>query len=395
MVTRDVTIPLISFNPSGGVRMIAALANGLAEEGFHVSFIAPSFASTPPVSLDQRVEVRVIQSGSHPLGRFLYMLKLLGAAGKGRSLMIATGYKTPVIAYTAKLLRGRKAKMLYIIQNDELRSHIRYGPSHPALKPMLYLLAKAGFLLPAYRIATSTFVARRVGRNRIHRIIPPGISPRFLQHTKAHEDPGEASIKMEGGPVVGVHARPDRVKGLSFGIEAFSILLEERVPAQFVVYDRDYSAPSLPRGILRFSEVVSEASPYPIEETYARPSIADFYRLCDVFVFPSLVEGFGLPPLEAMACGAAVVLSDSGGVREYARDQQNCLLVPPGDALALKEAIRRLLEDADLRRELISGGRDTCRQFSEGAFVRQCTEVIKMLAEGRIHGKSEPSPFPK
>ena len=59
--------------------------------------------------------------------------------------------------------------------------------------------------------------------------------------------------------------------------------------------------------------------------------IADILRQSDIYVFTSLWEGFGLPPLEAMACGCAVVSSDAKGINEYAKDEKNALIYPPAN----------------------------------------------------------------
>ncbi|NUN97501.1 MAG: glycosyltransferase family 4 protein, partial [Candidatus Omnitrophica bacterium] len=72
----------------------------------------------------------------------------------------------------------------------------------------------------------------------------------------------------------------------------------------------------------------------------------------------------GLPPLEAMACGTPVVLTDSVGVREYAMHEGNCLMVPPGDPSALASAIRRALEDRALRERLAENGLATVPRFT-------------------------------
>jgi glycosyltransferase involved in cell wall biosynthesis len=95
-----------------------------------------------------------------------------------------------------------------------------------------------------------------------------------------------------------------------------------------------------------------------------QPELAYLYGSCDVFVSTSWREGFGLPPLEAMACGAPVVLTDSGGVREFARDGENCLLLPPRKPEALAEAIECILGNRDLAEKLRRNGPLTAARFS-------------------------------
>ena len=91
-------------------------------------------------------------------------------------------------------------------------------------------------------------------------------------------------------------------------------------------------------------------------------TLAGFYRLARVFVFPSLYEGFGLPPLEAMACGTPVVTSNVSSLPEVAGNA--ALLVDPYDRLSIAEAICRAVSDEPLRLELSRRGLARAREFS-------------------------------
>jgi glycosyltransferase involved in cell wall biosynthesis len=87
-----------------------------------------------------------------------------------------------------------------------------------------------------------------------------------------------------------------------------------------------------------------------------------WYAAARVFVFPSLYEGFGMPPLEAMACGTPVVTSNSTSLPEVVSDAG--LMVPPTDASALAAALLRVLRDDELHAELRARGLQRARQFS-------------------------------
>jgi glycosyltransferase involved in cell wall biosynthesis len=91
-------------------------------------------------------------------------------------------------------------------------------------------------------------------------------------------------------------------------------------------------------------------------------TLAVMYRLAGVFVFPSLYEGFGLPPLEAMASGTPVVTSNVSSLPEVAGDA--AVLVDPHDPHAIADGMHRVLTDERLRRELRKKGLDRARQFS-------------------------------
>jgi len=86
------------------------------------------------------------------------------------------------------------------------------------------------------------------------------------------------------------------------------------------------------------------------------------YNLADLFVFPSLYEGFGLPPLEALACGKPLVASNASSLPEVVGEAG--LMVEATDAEALAEAMKRVLEDNALREGMIAKGLEQARQFT-------------------------------
>lgn len=87
-----------------------------------------------------------------------------------------------------------------------------------------------------------------------------------------------------------------------------------------------------------------------------------FYNLARALVFPSRFEGFGLPPLEAMACGTPVITSNGGAIPEVVGDA--ALMVAPADTDALAQAMRSIVGDAALREQLIKKGLERARKFS-------------------------------
>lgn len=111
-------------------------------------------------------------------------------------------------------------------------------------------------------------------------------------------------------------------------------------------------------------------------------NLAELYRGALGFVFPSLYEGFGLPPLEAMACGVPVLASNACAIPEVLGDAG--LLVNPTDTEAIADGIRRLVRDSTLRHELRHRGLIRARQFSWDETARRTWDVLEMACAGGL-----------
>jgi glycosyltransferase involved in cell wall biosynthesis len=109
-------------------------------------------------------------------------------------------------------------------------------------------------------------------------------------------------------------------------------------------------------------------------------TLSAFYHLADAFIFPSLYEGFGLPPLEAMACGTPVVTSNVSSLPEIAGGA--ALLVDPYDVDAIAAGICQAVMDQPVRQDLIARGRERARSFSWEQSVRHIHQIYMEVAAG-------------
>jgi glycosyltransferase-like protein len=109
--------------------------------------------------------------------------------------------------------------------------------------------------------------------------------------------------------------------------------------------------------------------------------VPHWYAAADVLAFPSVKEGFGLAVLEAMAAGLPVVTSDLPVFREYLVDGRDALLVEPADVVGMAAALVLTLDDADLRRALVTAGSAVAARFtwqeSARAHLRIYTEMAR------------------
>ena len=107
------------------------------------------------------------------------------------------------------------------------------------------------------------------------------------------------------------------------------------------------------------------------------------YQAADLFVFPSLYEGFGLPILEAMACGTPVACSRISSMPEVAGDA--AVLFDPDEKDSIASAIRSIITGTDLRKDLAARGLERSKQFSWAKTAAQTLEVIRSVAQ-RLSG---------
>ena len=102
-----------------------------------------------------------------------------------------------------------------------------------------------------------------------------------------------------------------------------------------------------------------EALPYDeFHENLPQARLAWLYSRCPIYLCPSWDEGLGMPPMEAMACGAALVTFDNGGCRDYAVDGETALVAPRRDVAALSACLERIVEDRALRGRIAAKGQD-------------------------------------
>ncbi len=196
----------------------------------------------------------------------------------------------------------------------------------------------------------------RLDESRI-RVIPEGVDNRF----RPVEDP---KLRLTARAKYGL---PERFilfvgtieprKNLVTLLEAYRQLRSEGRPEKLVVVGR--------KGWLH-GATFSRMRELGLEGEVVFPGyVADedlpsLYSAASAFVFPSLYEGFGLPPLEAMACGTPVVCSNTSSLPEVCGD--GAILVPPKDVSSLTVALRRVLDDAEVRCQLRARGlRQTAR----------------------------------
>ncbi len=207
-------------------------------------------------------------------------------------------------------------------------------------------------------------------------VLPPIVSPIFVAHGDACADERVARSRGVDGAYVLAVASLEPRKNIGRVLEAWTLLPEElRQTHQLVVVAADEWLQAKVRRRLdamsRTRSVVSVGHLPAVE-------LAALYRRARVFVFPSLAEGFGLPVVEAMACGAPVVTSNRSSLPEVAGDA--AVLVDPEDPDEIAAVVREVLEDQGLRRGLRDRGFERARLYESSAILPRLLAIYQRAA---------------
>ena len=166
-------------------------------------------------------------------------------------------------------------------------------------------------------------------------------------------------------------------KGLATLSKAFQILSEsvkDKISKIFIISHEDLSEFEFPLNTV----IVKPTSDIDISMVYNKSLI---------FISTSWWEGFGLPGLEAMACGCAVITSDSGGCREYAIDRENCLYFTPKNDVELSERIETLVTNHNLMKTLSEKGMESAKKFS---WKNSALQLKRIIENERITSEARP-----
>ena len=166
-------------------------------------------------------------------------------------------------------------------------------------------------------------------------------------------------VEREPGLILCVANSEDRNKGTRYLIEALHLLEDDRRDYRLALVDHDRSRLKLaPRLVRRYGL----SSRVHFTGRLSTEQLVRLYNRATLLVAPSLYEGFGLPAAEAMACGTPVIATTGGAFPEVIEHGETGWLVPAGDSRALADAVRLLMDDADLRERLGRAGQRSVRE---------------------------------
>jgi len=339
-----ITLPAYYNFPIGGYHVHYQYANLLSRKGHDVTLVFPRTLSAPN-NLETRLKTGLwaikLRTRNRPLIKTFPIdraVKVVLASNLGAEalpnadILIATAWQTAEALEGAPPRCGRK---FYIVYDYE---HLM--TARETVRARIERTYRGSFEI----IATSKIVEETVRSCG-------GESTALIQcgldfSTFGMDRPPEERSPMQ----IAFPLRPEQFKGASDAIAASS-LLRERFGENLQISAFGSHGMTIPTWIHWCK------SPSRLE-------LRAFYNLQAIFMVPSHFEGWGLPGIEAMACGAALATTDNGGCRDYAIDGETSIVVEPGKPEKMADAVTALITDPSLRLRLSTTGQRFVQRFS-------------------------------
>jgi glycosyltransferase involved in cell wall biosynthesis len=355
------TIPSPS-QARGGGRVISVLVSKLRENGFNTAILQVEPTSLLAESVQRYIKenglsvfIRLMKSESifgaswpHLFFQRLRLEVIPRLVARNNSMNVDS---VPVEVFDSiedlkcyDICRSIATLWPAVFMLDQIKSRHKYhlalhDEDSPEATDLLYPFAKLAY--------SSIGVTKIVGNSHLkHRFptsiqIPVSIDPIFRLTNP---------IKARHSKKVLFPLRKFRIKGGEYMIKAAEILNTEMDDVVLESFG-DYHG-RIP-GFINHHGVVS------------KPELVRLYNEASIFVLPSVVEGFGLPAAEAMACGDAVISTSCIGPLEYIINGTNGIIVPPKDPVAIFRAVKLLLSNDSLRIRLAENGCNTISRFTD------------------------------
>ncbi len=379
--------------------LIGALTADPARRGDYVAFYHDATTAKPSQRIESLARITTSQA-PYPWRLRALLAQLLNlsqdqlllstsAAGSAQSPIVNRQSKIQNLFHATEHLLPRFKRMRTVFTLHDLI--FRFFPQHHLPRNRIYLmLAMPLFLHRSDRIICVSEQTRRDAQRLYHvpdaklRVIYEGVDLRFHRVTDpAALNRARERYQLPERFILAVGTIEPR-KNLSTLFEAYATLLQAGDAPSSIV-----------NGQSSIGLVVAGKQGWLVESTLqavrarglegkvqftgyvADEDLPALYTLAKVFAFPSVYEGFGLPPLEALACGTPVVCSNASSLPEVMGDAG--LLVSPTDAQAWMLALGRALTDASLRRDLAKRGPRQAARFTWADAARRTRAVYDEL----------------
>lgn len=356
MLKINILLPCSGKNPVGGFKVVYEYANALVQRGYSVAVVHPMILDGADIRAYERLKIKARYYRErfsnqyrpdswfklHQKVKALWVPLLDQKFIPDADIVVATAWQTAewVSAYPAK--KGRK---FYLLQHLETWSGAQER-------------VKATWKLQIHKIVIARWLqefAASLGETSTY--IPNGLDfGAFSMDTlPANRDPATViMLYHEAG-----------WKGSQDGLHALR-LIQKKIPQLRVIL---FGVPERPAGLEDWITY------YQLPE---QDLLCKLYNESAICLATSWTEGWGLVPCEAMMCGAATVMTDIGGHREFGIHGETTLFSPPKEPQKLADNVVQLIQDNDLRLKLARQGHEHVQQFTWKNAVDAFEKVMKL-----------------
>ncbi|HAR62977.1 MAG: hypothetical protein DKM50_03890 [Candidatus Margulisiibacteriota bacterium] len=316
----------------GGIRVILEQTHHLLERGYHVNILTHQSKEIP--WFDSKIKPIVIPEFSTDIPK--------------TDILVASYWPT---AYEVNNFTD--VRKYYLVQH--------YEPLFEN-NSVAFELAKNTYRLPLKKLTVSHWISDKLEKETQQKssCISNAIQPQKFQLPE-----GFAVNKPEKTQILAVASDMARWKGIEELFLVFKKLKETRTDIEITFITSDKRINS------HHKQCIDNFIVSPIQE-----ALIAYYQRADLFIHTSYYEGFGLPPLEAMAANTCIVAVDSGGINDYAKHNENAIIVPARDYDALFLSIYFLLDRPAIREKLAFNAQKTAQQFTWNKVIDKLENIF-------------------
>lgn len=351
-------MPCYGIVPIGGLKVVYEYCNWLSENNYNVEIIYPTSVCMPQTGRSLFLNyIRFLKSKilkSYLPTSWFHLNKNISSTlipyvddkfiNDGDAIF-ATSWET---AAPVNKLKPGKGKKYYFIQSYETWS----GEKSDVDNTWRY---------PFERIVISKWLVEKAKELNVEvNYIPNGIDQKYFYLENPIENRNPNSVLMLFSKA--------SVKGSEYALNCLNQLKKKNNLLKLTLF----STYNRPDNIESWIDFVKLPSPDRLRELYNSNAI---------FVSPSHIEGFPLPPAEAMCCGCAVIASDIGGHREYCEDGKNSLLFEPGNQQVLENKISYLINENTIRFNLAKSGHENIVKYKWETSFKKFENLLKLKKE--------------
>lgn len=351
------------FNSSGGIRVLTCICNVAAKAGIKVSIICPGYSPKPFYPINEKVNI-ISFSAVRGLRMFRFLFEICRLRWLSDGLFVTGNYRLISLIDLIGRLSGRQ-KPLFIIQGVDRISLIEQATHSEIVKKINRIFLYFSHRVQCHRVYVSHYLKSNYGKPGL--IIPNYVGTKFLSN------PNHDKLRNSNVIRIGFTSTLAPNKGFQFYLEVFKFI---RIDPEFAGLNIEFICATQDNDLIKnyFNSGILFVCPSADEGMH------EFYCSCHIFASLSISEGFGLPALEAMASGCAVICSNSGGVSDFVVDGKTGLLLSERTVTAVVEAMRLLIFNKEKRNTIASTGKLHANNFNYGKFRDNYLRLFQELS---------------